>query len=106
MKTLNTQEEFQQVIKGKRVIVLFSADWCPDCRVIEPFLPTLVESYPNISFRYANRDAFIEVAQTYDVFGIPSFLAFHEGEIVDRFVSKDRKTEAEIRAFIENIKFE
>lgn len=106
MLTLKRQKEFEEVIQLERVIVLFSADWCPDCRVIEPFLPTLVESYKDITFAFADRDEFIEVAQTYDVFGIPSFLAFHKGELVDQFISKNRKTEAEIRAFIEKIKFD
>ncbi len=105
MLRLNTEKDFEAVIKLDRVIVLFSADWCPDCRVIEPFLPSLVESYSEITFATANRDEFIEVAQKYNIFGIPSFLAFHKGELVDQFISKNRKTEAEIREFIDQIKF-
>ncbi|EAC6938414.1 thiol reductase thioredoxin, partial [Listeria monocytogenes] len=34
------------------------------------------------------------------IFGIPSFLAFEDGEEVGRFVSKDRKTKEEINDFL------
>lgn len=39
MKTIETNEELQKVVKDDLSLLMFSADWCPDCRFVEPFLP-------------------------------------------------------------------
>ncbi|SIE49450.1 Uncharacterised protein [Mycobacteroides abscessus subsp. abscessus] len=38
--------------------------------------------------------------RSFQRFGIPSFIAFRDGEESGRFVSKDRKTQEEIENFI------
>ncbi|RWZ59741.1 thioredoxin [Halobacillus fulvus] len=103
MITLESDQQLKDLINEKNVILLFSADWCPDCRVIEPILPELEEKYDEWTFVYVDRDAFIHVCAENDVFGIPSFLAYKNGEEAGRFVSKDRKTKEEIEAFIEKL---
>ncbi|SEI06570.1 Thioredoxin [Halobacillus karajensis] len=100
MLTLESDQQMKDLTNNESVIFLFSADWCPDCRVIEPFLPELEEQYSDWTFVYVDRDQFIHICAENDVFGIPSFLAFKEGEEVGRFVSKDRKTKEEIEEFI------
>lgn len=101
MKTLESIEQFNDLINNKNLIALFTADWCPDCRVIEPVLPEIEATFTDYTFVMIDRDQFIEVCQQYDVFGIPSFLAFKKGKEIGRFVSKDRKTKEEIMQFIE-----
>ncbi len=101
MKTLESVEQFNELKQNEKVIFVFSAGWCPDCTFIEPFLPELVAENPEYKFVEVDRDEFMELAQEYDIFGIPSFLAFDEGKEVGRFVSKDRKTKEEIQAFID-----
>lgn len=101
MKTLESVEQFNELKENEKVIFVFSAGWCPDCTFIEPFLPELVAENPEYKFVEVDRDEFMELAQEYDIFGIPSFLAFDEGKEVGRFVSKDRKTKEEIQAFID-----
>lgn len=103
MKTLESVEQFNEWTSNENVIMLFSADWCPDCRVIEPFLPEIEEAFPAYKFVLVDRDQFIEVCQKHNVFGIPSFLAFKDGDEVGRFVSKNRKTKEEIMEFIEGL---
>src|SRR5690625_13315 len=103
METLQSKEQFDDTIKNDNVIMLFSADWCPDCRVIEPFLPEVEATFPSYKFVMVDRDKFIEVCQEHNVFGIPSFLAFKDGKEVGRFVSKDRKTKEEIMEFIDGL---
>lgn len=103
MITLESDQQLERLKENESVILLFSADWCPDCRVIEPFLPELEESYSDWTFVYVDRDQFIHVCAENDVFGIPSFLAFKGGEEVGRFVSKDRKTKEEIEEFLTEI---
>ena len=103
MKQLESEKQLQDIINGGKTILLFSADWCPDCRVIEPILPEIEQEYSNFTFVYVNRDQFIEICQQYDVFGIPSFIAFENGKELGRFVSKDRKTKQEIEDFIKSV---
>ena len=92
MRTLQSETEFEQLKNNDKVIFLFSADWCPDCRVIEPVLPEIENKYHEYLFVYVDRDQFIEICAANDIFGIPSFLAYDNGTELGRFVSKDRKT--------------
>ena len=82
---------------------MFSADWCPDCRVIEPILPRIEADYPEYTFVYVDRDEFIDLCGDLDIFGIPSFIGFSEGKETGRFVSKDRKSQIEIEDFINSL---
>ncbi|MDZ5472560.1 thioredoxin family protein [Bacillus sp. 31A1R] len=103
MKKLESLEQFEQLKGNGKHIFMFSADWCPDCRVIEPFLPAVEEKYSQYTFIYVDRDEFIDLCGELDVFGIPSFIAYENGNELGRFVSKDRKTQEQIESFIEEL---
>jgi len=103
LTTIETEEQFNDFIKNENVVAVFSADWCPDCRVIEPVLPEIEDAYPDFTFVEVDRDQFIDLCREYDVFGIPSFIAFKNGTEAGRFVSKDRKTKGEVMAFMEEV---
>jgi len=103
MEKLQSIEQFENLKSEERIIFMFSADWCGDCRVIEPILPRIEADYPEYQFILVDRDAFIDLCGELDIFGIPSFIAFHNGEEVGRFVSKDRKSQAEIEEFINGL---
>ncbi|YCA43192.1 thioredoxin family protein [Bacillus sp. JZ8] len=103
MEKLSTIEQYRELAGKEDVIFMFSADWCPDCRVIEPILPEVMEKYNQYKFFYVDRDDFIELCQELNIFGIPSFVVFSNGEEIGRFVSKDRKTQEEIEQFIEGL---
>ena len=100
MKTIETNEELQKVVKDDLSLLMFSADWCPDCRFVEPFLPELEANYPEFTFYQVDRDKFIDTCAEWDIVGIPSFVVFKEGNEISRFVSKDRKTKEEIEQFL------
>ncbi|WP_046175584.1 thioredoxin family protein [Domibacillus indicus] len=103
MKKLQSPEQFEQLKREERVVFMFSADWCPDCRIIEPILPGIEADYPEYEFIYVDRDQFIDLCGELNVFGIPSFVAYHNGEEAGRFVSKDRKTQEEIESFLNSL---
>ncbi|UOQ47106.1 thioredoxin family protein [Gracilibacillus caseinilyticus] len=103
MRTLKTEQEYHQLKGEEKVIFLFSADWCPDCRVIEPILPEVEEKFSDYLFVYVDRDQFIDICVANDIFGIPSFVAYDHGEELGRFVSKDRKTQEQIEQFIQGL---
>lgn len=103
MKKLESVEQFNELKNNEKVVFLFSADWCPDCRFIEPFMPEVENDFSQFTFVYVDRDEFIEVCAESDVFGIPSFIAYEKGTELGRFVNKDRKTKEEIESFLQGL---
>lgn len=90
------------VEKGKNVF-FFTADWCGDCRFIQPVMPEIEAEFPAYQFIEVNRDAYLEVASQWNIFGIPSFVVIKDGQEKGRFVDKNRKTKAEIIAFLNKL---
>lgn len=103
MLELESKSQYKQLTNNGVVIVLFTADWCPDCRFIEPDLPDIEAAFTDYTFIKVDRDKFIDICEENDIMGIPSFLAYKDGNVVGRLVSKDRKTKEEIEQFIENL---
>ena len=56
------------------------------------------------TFVRVDRDQFIELAQKWDIFGIPSFVVLEKGWEIGRFVDKNRKTKTEINSFLAGLK--
>lgn len=104
MERLQSYKQFQQLKQEGRHILLFSANWCPDCRVIEPIMPEIETEFSEYQFVYVDRDEHIDLCSELDIFGIPSFVAFEDGKELGRFVSKDRKTKQQIEDFINGLK--
>lgn len=88
----------------KKQVFFFSADWCGDCRYIKPFLPDIEADNPEFQFVLVDRDEYLEVAQEWNVFGIPSLVVLEDGKEIGRFVSRDRKTKEEINDFLAEMK--
>ncbi|MEI4769235.1 thioredoxin family protein [Psychrobacillus sp. FJAT-51614] len=103
MKSLNSVEEFDQLKQESKVVFKFTADWCPDCHFIDPFMDEVEGEFSDFQFVSVDRDKFIDLCIQLDVFGIPSFIVFDNGEEKGRFVSKDRKTREEIESFLQTI---
>ena len=103
MEKLESYEQFTEMRANGKYLFLFSAQWCADCRVIEPVLPEIEAKFPEYTFVYVDRDQFIDLCGELSVFGIPSFIVYENNRELGRFVSKDRKTQEEIENFIRGI---
>ena len=99
MQEIKTLEEFETA-KQQGGINVFTFS---DCVFIKPFMPKLVEKYSDYHFYYIDRDQLMDAAVELMVMGIPSFVAFKDGEETGRFVSKLRKTEQEIDDFLSGL---
>lgn len=105
MKSISSIDEFDNIYNNDHLnVFVFSANWCPDCRFLEPFMKSLVEKYNDYDFYYIDRDEYMEICQRLMVMGIPSFVAVSNGKEINRFVSKLRKTETEIDQFLKELK--
>ena len=105
MITPNSLEEIASYVEqdGKKVFV-FSADWCGDCRYLKPFLPEIEAENPEFTFILIDRDAYMDLAKVWDVYGIPSLVVLEKDKEIGRFVNRDRKTKAQITAFLAGLK--
>jgi thiol-disulfide isomerase/thioredoxin len=101
MQHMETEQQFDLAIAGDNLtIAVFKADWCGDCRFIEPFMPDLEQKYADkVTFVEVDRDEQPELGERLGILGIPSFIAFSRGQELIRFVSKLRKTREEIEQF-------
>ncbi|AME09844.1 MULTISPECIES: thioredoxin family protein [Gemella] len=98
---LKTIEEFKTAKENnEKVVFVFSANWCPDCLILDKFFEETINKFPDIKFIYIDRDKFPEIIQTLNIFGIPSFVAYKNNKEVARFVSKIAKTQNEVENFL------
>ncbi|QSO54435.1 thioredoxin family protein [Alicyclobacillus curvatus] len=105
MEEITSLEQYVNAIRAdKPTVMLFSADWCPDCRYLDTFIDEVVEAHQSeYDFYHVDTERFPELCETYDVMGIPSFLAYHKGQVVTRFVNRNRKTKREVEGFLEQV---
>ena len=97
---MNEEQFYELKEKEKLCVFVFSANWCPDCVFIQPFMPELMEKYNQYKFIYVDRDQYLDICIQHEVLGIPSFIAYQNGIEKGRFVSKLRKTKQEIDEFL------
>ena len=106
MKRLPQLKEDQliETIGNGKVVLFFTADWCPDCRFIKPAMPEIEQDFRDYTFYEVDRDENIDLAAELNVFGIPSFIVYDNGKEIGRFVNKDRKTKQQVEDFLNNLK--
>jgi len=77
-----------EVINSDKVTVVdFFADWCGPCRKLSPIMDEIEQELgEKARFKKINTDNNIELAQNYQISGIPTLLVFKNGEMVERMV--------------------
>ncbi|TAA71922.1 thioredoxin family protein [Planococcus salinarum] len=101
MKPIKTNEEFQTAITGDQpIIVKFQAGWCPDCTRMDMFIDPIMAEYSQYQWFDLNRDELPEIAENYEVMGIPSLLIFKQGEKTAHLHSANAKSPEEVTEFL------
>jgi putative thioredoxin len=101
-----TADNFQQQVveesRRRPVVVDFWAEWCAPCRALGPVLERLAaERGGAILLAKVNADASPELAQAFQVNGIPAVFAVRDGEVVDYF--EGARPEDELRRFLDGL---
>jgi thioredoxin 1 len=77
--------EFQALLSTTNYVIAdFYADWCGPCRVIAPNFTQLASSHgitSKVAFAKVNVDTLQDVARTYGVTAMPTFIVFHNGRV-------------------------
>ena len=89
-----------EVLEADRpVLVDFTAAWCPPCRTMDPIVEAISAERDDLHVVTVDVDDSMDVAATYGVLGMPTFMLFRAGEPVLTLVGARprRRLEAELR---------
>ena len=84
-----TDQNWEEEVLGSSspVLVDLWAEWCAPCKMIEPVVSEIAESYSGkIIVGRLNIDENPNTPGKYGIMGIPTLLFFKDGELVDRVV--------------------
>ena len=72
---------------GRPMFVDFWAVWCGPCRVMDPVVERLAKKYSDrMLFGKVNVDEEMSISSRYQVFSIPTFMVFRDGQPMDAVI--------------------
>ena len=95
-------EDFNEEIKDKLVLVDFYATWCGPCRMMHPIIEEVAKE-ENIKVIKVDVDKHDELARNYGIMSIPTIILFQNGNLVEKnigFIPKEQ-----LLTMIKNYKF-
>ena len=83
-----TEANFDALSSSDRpMFVDFWATWCGPCRAMEPVVERLAAKYSDkILFGKVNVDEEMNISSRYEVFSIPTFMIFKNGQPMDAVI--------------------
>lgn len=83
-----TEANFDTLSSGEKpMLVDFWAVWCGPCRIMDPVLDRLAAKYSDkILFGKVNVDEEMNISSRYQVFSIPTFMIFKNGQPMDAVI--------------------
>ena len=90
-------EDFNEEIKDKLVLVDFYATWCGPCRMMHPIIEEVAKE-ENIKVIKVDVDKHDELARNYGIMSIPTIIIFDKGNEIKKSIGF--KTKNELLEFI------
>lgn len=82
IKHLSKQDNFEEEIKGEKVLIDFFATWCGPCSMLSPVIEDL-EKETGIKVIKVDVDELPAIAQKFRVMSIPTLVLFKDGKPVN-----------------------
>ncbi len=77
-------DNFNELTAGTLTLVDFWAPWCGPCRMFGPIFESVSEQIPDVNFvKFEVNDENRHTPMKFGIRGIPSVLAFKNGELVE-----------------------
>ena len=89
-----TEQDFQQEVIGAELPVLvdFTAEWCPPCKMIAPIVHELAGEWDGkVKVVKLDADLNPNLMMQYGVMGIPTLMLFKSGELKERITGYQPK---------------
>ena len=98
MENVTTEQLKELQGNGDKLLVDFWAPWCGPCRALAPTLDTFANETDSVVVAKVNVDEYPEIAQNFQVRGIPTLILFDKG-VVKKRVSGNQQMD-ELKAFV------
>ena len=103
-----TTENFEQVVlhAAQPVLVDFTADWCPPCKMLAPIVEELAAKYQTqLRVGSVDSDRHIDLTEQFGVLGLPTLILFKNGKPVEQVVGfmPRHKLEARLTPHFERV---
>jgi len=86
------EEDIEKKLKeNKKVILNFSADWCPPCQILEPLLKKIADDHKDIFFAKVDTDYFPKTTQEWQVKTLPTLVSINGNKEVKRLEGLSKK---------------
>jgi len=79
----------------KTVLIEFYTEWCPYCKKVYPFLLELLKKKSDIVIGRVNTDLYEDLAETYQIDIVPTFMVIKNKSIIDKKVIYNKLEELE-----------
>lgn len=89
-----TKDNFEEEVLNSKVPVLVDmfATWCGPCKMMGPIVADLATEYEGTAkIGKLDIDQDAELAAKYGVMSVPTFLIFHNGEVVQKIIGGTAK---------------
>ncbi|MEM9166750.1 MAG: thioredoxin family protein [Planctomycetota bacterium] len=82
-----SDDTFDAAVAGRVVAVQFWASWCMPCRMLEPVVQHLAETFEGQApIAQIDTDQHRETAKRFDITAVPTIVVLRDGKPVARFV--------------------
>lgn len=90
---INSEEDFNNIIKEGVCLIDFYATWCGPCKMLAPFIEEVAEEYHDkVKVCKVDVDKVDSLSYKYNIRSIPTLMYFKNGEVKDIVVGfQDKK---------------
>ncbi|XP_063311335.1 uncharacterized protein LOC134611401 [Pelobates fuscus] len=91
VKEIDSMADYQKAIavKGKLVVIDFTAVWCGPCKMIAPLFEKLSVEISKVDFYKVDVDDVSDVAEFCKVRAMPTFIFYKDGKKIDEVCGAD-----------------